>query len=269
MRSTATALFVLVLSASAVAGDCSTCAPGKLCEEHVRLEADALKDAKPRLASTDAAERSAALDALAATNASHANAPSPAVTKLIVGALSDDSFAVRAKAAGLLASGQDGETALKGLIRASQDSIGLLAKAEGGGKKGAEAPDGLEPFVVAVIESLAGYRDDRAVDALSDFLKKIPYMQKFSHPATAAVTALAKLGSREGLKVPLEVIREYEGYGSGQAYHDVLVQFAKDKGLADDAPKWTGTGTSAAWTKWLQKHGKVVPAKLGKLAAAG
>jgi hypothetical protein len=139
-------------------------------------------------------------------------------------------------------------------------------------EKGEQAAANSDPrgdlgaYAGAVFSGLARFRDDRSVDALKEALKKLPYMLRFAAPAHAIVDSLIALGSKGGLEGVTEIIREYEGYGSGKPYHDSLTKMAAARGLAD-TPQWTGTGTANAWNKWIDKHPKEFPAKLGKLAA--
>jgi len=260
-------LAVALWSAFALFGDCGDCKPAKLCPAHAKVEADTLKSEKAAFQSPDAAARCKALERAAATTEAHANAPTKEMTHFVATGLADPSLRVRSAAAKLLASGQNADEAIKALTKAAADAGKLLA--QGGSKTlASKNPTEGEPTVQAcateVFQALAHYRDDRAVEALADVLRKLPYDQRFAPHAHAIVEGLATLGARNGLDAIIEIIRQYEGYGTGKPYHESLVQMCTAKHLANP-PDFKGTGTAAAWQDFFDKHSKELPAKLGKL----
>jgi hypothetical protein len=117
-------LAALLLAWTQASGPCPVCTTtGKdvrLCAPHADEERAVFARAGKRLSSKDAAERVAALEEFAALTRAHVNAPSARVADRIVGALDDESFDVRKRAAELLGPPQNALVAVAGLLEAFQ-----------------------------------------------------------------------------------------------------------------------------------------------------
>jgi HEAT repeat protein len=228
---------------------------------HAEAETKALKDAGAQLKGKDEAPRIQALESVAALAKSHQNAPSAAAAKVLGAGLKDPSFTVRAKAAALLASGQDHDTAAQAIADAvkslREDGTKVLVPA---GMNGMTAEQtAFSAYMKALVEAVVTVHDERAASALVEFLKKAPTIAP-EEMMLPVVSAAGELKTAPAMEVVIGRLQASEAFGGSRAYHDVLVKAAKARG-GTDIPEW-GATPSARWKKWLAANRKLFPGKL-------
>jgi len=224
--------------------DCATCAVHDdkvlLCADHAREELIAIKRERLRFEKAQTEEeKCAALDALAAITATHANAPSPAVPKALALGLLDSSEVVTAKALALLAPPQNPRACMEALLDARKDLDGQwktameaerkrlggnskkLDKASKDLKDGSASQKELEKALKAVLQSgtnkellplnrrrqaldraLARYPDERVVRVLTDDLALYE----------ARTATLVTLGSRDALDKVARILEDHREF---------------------------------------------------------
>lgn len=241
---------------------CPDCTPRRLCKPHAAEVKSGLKEVERDLKDDDPAVRREALARAAALNAGHTNAPSKDVTKAIAAALEDDELAIRTEAAALLRAGQDPDTAVKALVASSTDVPKLLGEIK------ADHPEALPTmeFAVAVVDSVAAYRDDRSVEALGNILERNPE-SVYGDVVYRIVDGLTALAAKGGVEAVLAYHQLMEGLGVfpelERYIHDSLTRMAAARGL-DGAPPWSDDGVSRAWKDWFDDNARRLPKKLGK-----
>ena len=252
-------LLTTLLLAGPSAQECDSCVPKKLCKPHAEAVAEGLSGAKAGLRSKSVEERREALERIGTLNATHVNAPSKDVTKLIAGVLEDDDLPLRAEAARLLARGQEPETALKALTGSVNDIGQLLGKH----KQDDADSEHAKAFSIAVINSLASYPDDRSVEALSQLLARHA-AAIYGEVVYSVIDGLAALGTRDAVESVLGYYALMESLGAfpelENHLHDRLTELAERHGL-EDTP---ASESSKAWLEWYEPNEKAFPKKLGK-----
>jgi hypothetical protein len=218
------ALFVTVVLGLDV---CSTCASTgrdvKLCEPHAALERATLDREKSGLKSKEPAAAVAALDAIAALTAPHANAPSPKVAQTIATGLGHESATVRRRAAELLGPPQHADVALDALVRALADTQKQAARLRtemkaldtqlatkqtdkrretltAEHKSCVEETRQLSEWRRTLTARLAVFPDDRAVDAILDCTQRNLVLE--------SDVALVQLGNKKALRALKESIEK-------------------------------------------------------------
>lgn len=218
---------LILLAALAVAPlslqSCPFCATEgrvvRLCEPHSTEERSALARERKRLDSKDPAARIAALEALAALTESHRNAPSERVAVRIASALGDEDFAVRSRAARLLGRPQHALTCLDALVEAlgrtvqehdsanaEYEKLGSKLRGKLSDKRRAdlvadrktcdELRRALGRWRLELVERLANFLDDRAVDAILAHTHR--------NLLTGGDVALLRLGNQKAVRALAE-----------------------------------------------------------------
>ena len=247
----------------AVVDDCKECSPKKLCSAHVAEEAAALKSAAPKLKAKEEATRIEALEKLGHLKDSHQNAPSAAAAKAIAAGLLDASWKVRAAAAKVLADGQEHDVAVEALAKsiteARKDGAKLMIFTSNAALLAEQKLFG--DYLKEISAALAAMKDDRAADALIEFVRneKVPMPKEIILPA---VEATATIDTLAAFSAVIEHLEWTEGFGGLQDYHDVLVKAATARG-GKDLPEW-GKETSARWKRWLEAHKALFPKRIAK-----
>ncbi|KAF0243857.1 MAG: hypothetical protein FD180_3025 [Planctomycetota bacterium] len=112
MKQFISAAFSAILAAStALAEDCASCKPGKVCPPHDGADDAAIKDATPLLRDKAIEKRREGLDRIAMAAAKHLNARSKKVTNEFIRMLADPEPTVRGYAAERLGEGGEEATA--------------------------------------------------------------------------------------------------------------------------------------------------------------
>lgn len=227
--------------AAARPDDCGACTvedgAARLCEPHVKAEQAVLAAQGPRVLDKDGAAAMDALEVLAAANAAHENAPSPAITRAIAKGLQHEAYPVRAYAMSLLVAGQD-EGATREALRAfaaefARDAMRLDAEVDAGYAARLEqtprAQDEFAAQVGALREALGavgsessatflqqccrmmsdylGQRDDAALDELVAVAKFAP---DYSAAAATLGPALARQGRRDAVLAAVEIAKAWQ-----------------------------------------------------------
>ena len=187
-------------------------------------------------------------------------APSKEVTTALAKGLEHEQHAVRLRVAELMGQGQHPEAAIKQLSGVLHDCAKDLSRNDDRGAQSRE-------FAVQVIRSVAHYRDDRAVDTLSDFFRrnKTSLNGEVSLPL---LESLVDLGTADTVQLVISYYETMEGYGRGRfedlarSFHGVLLRAAENIEV-EEVPTFS-MQVAGEWRDWFKDHRKAFPTKLGK-----
>ena len=256
-----------LMAGHAAADDCGACERGKLCAPHTEEERAVLEQLAPALASKAISERIDALREVAELTMEHENAPSEAVAKVLAAGCADESLRVRSIAIDLLTEGQEPETAVVGITL-------VLAEIHKGYAGGNLVPTltGEEMTPASVAQAMrylrltlrvAGrVRDDKVAGLLVRILKITPTEMRGQPVAMATCDSLLELGTRDSVAAVVRHLTPWEDTREVRRVHDALEVFAVDKDF-DGYPEW-GRDARNQWKRWLGRHKRALPAKLGK-----
>ena len=244
---------------------CDACGKGKLCKPHAQLETAEIERLRPRLESEEARDRIAALRDIAALTHEHENVPSERVAEILVLALEDRSLRVRDRAVRLLADGQHPEATVVALV----DLMGsfkkkmwsLVAWLQGENQDRGTVTDAMN-YLKTVMRKSGDVPDDRVVEALADVLLAMPSEMRGQPVAMAATKSLLQLGTKDAVKAVLRQFSSMSDTPEMRNIHDALRGFAFDLEI-DDYPEY-GEDVPEKWARWVKKHSRAMPAKLGK-----
>lgn len=265
MRTTLLAL--ALLSGLAAADDCNACKPGKLCPPHAAEESTALERLAPDFASEEIVKRIDALREAAELTMDHENAPSEAVAEVLAAAFADESLRVRSIAISLITQGQEPETAVLAMAGALNEIVtgyggGNLVPSLTGDDLSASAVGEAMRYLRTTLRAAGRVRDDRIVKLLVRVMQSTPIEMRGQPVTMAACESLLELGTRDSVAVVVRHLTPWEDTREVRRVHEALEVFAAEKGF-DDTPEW-GKGARDGWKKWLGRHKRALPAKLGK-----
>lgn len=285
-------LSTLALAAAEVCAQCRV-DPRRtvLCATHLDEELTTLREERSVLArSKDSAERIAALQRIAALTATHSNAPSPNVARLLADGLHDESLTVRRRALALLLDGQHRDETIKGVLdgwRAAQRSwrefdarLNLLASelSKGSSSMSRQDLEDWPAYIESLLAALGEVHDERAYKELLG-LFKWPADRTPGRFYVAAARAALAVESRKGVESVLEFALTLEAeigagrvpsrFGPGNSLigsmmrpldnavmHDVedvleaLVDFARHKQSAPTPVPLLGSAST--WRAWFK-----------------
>ncbi len=245
--------------------ECKTCKKGKVCTPHVKFEASEIKRLRGEFESDSIDDRIEALNEIAALTFEHENVPSARVAKILVTALEGGSLRVREAAIELLTDGQHAGIAVPALVEVMDDlkrnMYGLVPWLAG--KKGVRGTSAeAMSYIETVMRVSSQVPDDRVLKALANVLAAMPWEMYGQPVAMAATRSLLELGTPAAVRAVLRQFNSQSGSDEMQAINDALTDFALDLEF-DDAPEY-GKDASKQWNRWLKKHVRSLPSKLGK-----
>ncbi len=244
---------------------------------------------KKLLRSKEEKVRDQALLELASIAKEESEQPRREVAEAAALALEDSSLVIRERAARFLGKDFHPEVAVvqlcKALDQAREDMArmgrGALRPPRQGdepGTGGDQTSDNEQKLKVAaaIIESLGNLPDDRSVAALVETLRSIPPRSPpvVSLPLCRSLTELLAL---DGVEVVVQYLGSVESSGQSRGgrgpggedrdrarpIHDLLGKLAAKRKI-EDVPQW-GEQAGARWRRWLDQHGRSLPAKLGRV----
>ncbi len=244
---------------------CDNCRADKLCRPHAEHEQAEIERLRPALESEDADERIEALEELAALSLEHENAPGEDAAVLLAAALEDVSLHVREEALLLLTDGQHPEVTVAAVVDVlegfKRHMWTLVETLMGPDQRGGTTADAMRYLETAMRVS-GNVRDDRVVKALAAVLLAMPDEMRGEPVAMAATRSLLDLGTRNAVQAVLRQFRPWTDDHKMLPIQEALREFATDLG-SEDVPE-IGPDARDAWDRWLKKHSRDLPTKLGK-----
>jgi hypothetical protein len=253
-----------------------------LCTPHASAEEKALAKCAKGLRSKREAERSAALEKLAALTNAHANAPSPRIVEMLARGTQDDSYVVRTRAVELLGPPQHGPAALAALLAALREheqemGAGMKERGKLDLRPGNEAQMAklleinqrytlVRAWGGAIVVQLGEFPDDAAVDAIlgTTWARHAPRAQRglLALGSVSAVRGAVTIleGVESSYERRPEALRDADEHTRTlRELHDDLAAFARARDLP--APAWSAA-PAAGWTAWLGEHEQRFPTSL-------
>ena len=256
---------LLLLSPALALDECQACKRGKICKPHVRVEEAEFRRLRSELESDVDDDRIGALIQIAALTQEHENVPSGNVARILATALEDESLRVRELALELLTDGQHPEIAVVGLVNViehlKRNMFGLVPSLTGAKQERGTTADAMN-YIETIMRVSGQVPDDRVVKALINVLTAMPWEMYGQPVAMAATRSLLDLGTRDAVKAVLRQFNSESTEEEMQAVHEALTDFALYLDL-EDPPEY-GKKVRKQWDRWLKKHGRSLPKKLGK-----